>query len=242
MDAPKKVFGVLFMAALVLVALAAMLFIKQLRAELPPTTEFDEPVKDFPYKWVMNYADDMQYPELPTGCEATAAATLARMNGAFLTKTQVADALPKSDDDFVHAFIGDPYTPYGWTISARGMTETLNMIFQSREEYAAVEFTGTPIHELPMPCAVWISIDLKDNGEAVRESEGYGLFRNPHCVVLITSNDEYVTVVDPLVGLTHYERWRFTQVYNHMGRQAVYIGTLDRALKLMRERNIGVYQ
>lgn len=194
----------------------------------------DLDVSDKPHEWVFDTSEDMQLPELPTGCEATAAATLARMAGANVTKTEVADMMPKSDSDFVHSFLGNPYSEKGWACAAPCVEETLNKIFQTREEYAAIELTGTSIYKLPLPCMVWVSIDLVDNGKPRRESEGYGLFNRSHCVVITAIQDGKVEVIDPLKGETEYPLHVFKLVFKSMGKQSVYVGTLDEILNIRR--------
>jgi uncharacterized protein YvpB len=62
-----------------------------------------------------------QGPELPTGCEVTAVTMMLQYAGCDVTKTQMADAMPRSTDDYDEGFIGDPYesdfsTPYYPTI------------------------------------------------------------------------------------------------------------------------------
>lgn len=223
--------------ALLLLIAPALAVLVSCTASFLPEDEPPLEVADEPYVWVMNYSHDMQLPELPTGCEATAAATMCRMQGALVTKTQVADALPKSDADFVHAFLGDPYAETGWACSAPAIAETLNGIFEHEEKFAAVELTGDDLWELPLPCAVWVSIECADPGEAVREQEGYGLFRRSHCVVLTRRGEVAVDVVDPLRGVCQYPTERFTEIYDHMGRQAVYVAPLDEAVPLIQERS-----
>ena len=193
-------------------------------------------VSDFAYEWVFDYSEDMQLPELPNGCEATAAATLARMNGEFVTKTEVADIMPRSSHDFVHAFLGNPYLETGWATSAPCVTETLNRIFQTHERLAAIELTGTPIYKLPLPCMVWVSIDLKDNGKPKREQEGYVLFKNTHTVIVTNIHDVTVEVIDPLRGETSYPIHVFKGIYDNMGRQAVYISDINTISRMNRER------
>lgn len=191
-------------------------------------------VSDKPYELVFDTQQDMQFPELPTGCEATAASTLARMAGAHVTKTEVADLMPKSDSDFVHSFLGNPYAKTGWATSAPCVAETLNKIFQTREQFAAIELTGTSIYRLPLPCMVWISIDLVDNGKPRRESEGYGLFNRSHCVVITDVHDGEVDCIDPLKGITEYPFHIFKMRFDGMGKQSVYVGTLDKILNMTR--------
>lgn len=201
--------------------------------------KFSEEVSDTPYEWVLNYNEDMQLPELPTGCEATAGATMMRMNGILVSKEDVADAMPKSDEDFVNCFIGDPYSYSGWTCSAPCLTNTLNGFLDVEEKFAAVELTGTPLQELPTPCCVWVTTDMEMPGEPMREKDGYGLFRNSHCVVLRGIHDDKASVVDPLGGELDYDLNRFESVYDAMGRQSVYVADIDTAVRMISERGVG---
>lgn len=201
--------------------------------------KFSEEVSDTSYEWVLNYNEDMQLPELPTGCEATAGATMMRMNGILVSKEDVADAMPKSDEDFVNCFIGDPYSYSGWACSAPCLTNTLNGFLDVEEKFAAVELTGTPLQELSTPCCVWVTINIEIPDAPVREKDGYGLFRNPHCVVLRGIHDDKVSVIDPLSGDTDYDLNQFENVYDAMGRQAVYVTDIDTAVHMISERGVG---
>jgi uncharacterized protein YvpB len=234
----KTVFVISLMAAVVFASTAAVLvFAPKDSTETPSQIEFDEPVNDMPYEFVFVYGIDTQLPELPTGCEATAASILAKMQGAFISKTQIADALPKSGTDFVNAFIGDPYSATdGWACSAPAITNTLNRIFESREQFAAVELTGTELEALPLPAAVWVTIDMEDPGDPVVTQDGYGLFRRTHCVVVREIRDEAVLVYDPLNGPTEYPLAQFRHVFNLMGKQPVYVDELEPVLRIIREQ------
>lgn len=229
---------VLFVLACTLVSAALVLF----TACAPERVERIEetlPVEDIPYTWVLDYTQDMQLPELPTGCEATAASTLLRMNGKYVTKQEVADAMPKSESDFVYAFLGDPYSYSGWACSAPCVTNTINGFCEFEEKIAAVEMTGTPLAELPLPAAVWVSIDLVDPEEPVRVVDGYGLYRNSHCMVVREVSDTGVSVIDPLGGDPVYDRATFESVYDAMGRQAVYVSDLKTIIQITNERGMG---
>lgn len=161
------------------------------------------------------------------------------MNGILVTKEDVADAMPKSDEDFVYSFIGDPYSYSGWACSAPCLTNTLNGFLDVEEQFAAVELTGTPLQELPTPCCVWVTIDIETPQPAVREQDGYGLFRNSHCVVLRGIHDDKASVIDPLGGDPDYDLEQFESVYNAMGRQAVYVADIDTAVRIISDRGVG---
>lgn len=182
-------------------------------------------VTDTQYKWIFDYGEDMQLPELPTGCEATAGSTMARMNGILLSKETVADAMPKSSSDFVYSFLGSPYSYNGWSCSAPCLTSTLNNLIDNTE-FAAVNLTGSTLEDLPVPSCVWITVDLVQPDEAIKTKDGYGLFKDAHCVVLRYIKNNEAIVIDPLAGDREYPLDTFESVYNALGRQAVYIKTL----------------
>lgn len=224
------------------VCAVAFLFIFMLTACAPDRIAEKEdslPIEDTPYTWVLDYTQDMQLPELPTGCEATAASTLLRMNGMYVTKLEVADAMPKSESDFVYSFLGDPYSYSGWACSAPCVVNTINGFCEFEEKLAAVEMTGTPLGELPLPAAVWVTIDLVDPEDPVRTSDGYGLYRNSHCMVVREVTETGVDVIDPLGGDPVYDRAVFESIYDAMGRQAVYVTDIKTALQIINERGVG---
>lgn len=183
---------------------------------------------DKPAKYVFDEKQDLQMPELPTGCEATALGTLLRMNGVDVTKFDVADAMPKSNgSDFVYSFWGNPYSATdGWACMAPCSVITANKFLKDTDK-VAVEYTGTDLTDLKFPSAVWVTMYLNDPMPSNYESHGYRLFRNPHCVVVDRIELDSVYVVDPLVGEVAYPLERFNNVYKELGCQAVCIETKD---------------
>lgn len=183
---------------------------------------------DKPAKYVFDEKQDLQMPELPTGCEATALGTLLRMNGVNVTKFDVADAMPKSDgSDFVYSFWGNPYSATdGWACMAPCSVITANKFLKNSDKIA-VEYTGTNLMDLKFPSAVWVTMYLNDPVPSNYESNGYRLFRNPHCVVVTRIELDSVYVIDPLVGEVAYPLERFNNVYKELGCQAVCIETTN---------------
>ena len=57
----------------------------------------------------------MQLPELPTGCEAVSVTMLLNYAGVEITKSQVAEEMPRANDPHL-GYLGDPFTYYGGTI------------------------------------------------------------------------------------------------------------------------------
>lgn len=188
---------------------------------------YDKPAKE--NKYTFDEKQDLQMPELPTGCEATALGTLLRMNGVNVTKFDVADAMPKSTSGkFVYTFWGNPYSSTdGWACMVPCSVITANM-FLNEKYKKAVEYTGTDLADLPLPSAVWVTMYLNNPLPSNYESNGYRLFRNPHCVVVTKIDDENVYVIDPLVGETSYPLSKFEDIYNTLGSQAVYIETVKK--------------
>lgn len=179
---------------------------------------------DKPAKYIFDEKQDLQMPELPTGCEATALGTLLRMNGVNVTKFDVADAMPKSNgSDFVYSFWGNPYSATdGWACMAPCSVITANKFLKDTGK-VAVEYTGTDLTDLKLPSAVWVTMYLNDPMPSNYESNGYRLFRNPHCVVVERIELDSVYVIDPLVGEVAYPLERFNNIYKELGCQAVCI-------------------
>lgn len=164
---------------------------------------------------------DLQNPELPTGCEATALSILLRMNGIDATKFDVADAMPKGTD-FVNQFWGDPYSATGWACMAPCSIATAN-IFLADTGKIITDLTGTELSDIPVPSAVWVTIGMKDAVPSKYEKDGYVLMQNPHCLVVTSVNDDTVSTIDPLEGCVEYPREQFEKVYKALGSQAIYI-------------------
>lgn len=167
--------------------------------------------------------EDMQLPELPTGCEATATATLLRMHGVNATKTEVADAMPKSDIDFVHSFLGDPYKSTGGCCMALCAAETARP-FLAGTGLTCYVVEGLPLIDLPRPCVIWATIDLAEP-QAIRRQGAYTMHYPSHCIVVTSVSDGYAQCIDPLAGRVDYPLDRLTYVYQKVGAQAIYVGS-----------------
>lgn len=180
--------------------------------------------------WKFNEKQDLQLPELPTGCEATALSTLLRMHGVDVTKQRVANAMPKTADgsDFVNAFWGDPYSEDdGWACMAPCVVSTAKRLLHGTG-LTAEDKTGTALTELKLPATIWVTIDMEEAWMSSYEQDGYQLAVNTHCVVLKSIDNGQAQVVDPLVGETSYDLKLVQEAYDAMGQQAVYIHVKDK--------------
>lgn len=200
-------------------------------ASMPPAESnvaFDSPVEDRPSDepsgFVFSYRDDMQFPELPTGCEATAVSTLLKMHSHDVSKVDVANAMPKSQWDFVDHFLGDPFDETGRACMAPCAAATANAF--TRSGVAAVATKGIPLEGLGadglLPACVWVTSYMSEP-VALRSIGGYTLFRGTHCVVLYRIEDGVAYCLDPLSGIVEYPLELFSKRYEQLGSQAVYI-------------------
>lgn len=166
--------------------------------------------------------EDLQNPEYPTGCEGVSAAVMLRMNGIDVTNDKFMEALPQGGgEDFVHAYWGDPSTHAGFACMAPAITETCKKLIPS--DFTVLDITGTPLTYLPAPCVVWTTMYFSDPVSTEYEQEGYHLFYNTHCVVLLSCDDHQAHVWDPLQGYQDVAFSQFNEIYNTLGRQAVYV-------------------
>lgn len=228
----RRINKVIAIFAAVILALFMIMFVSCNNAQQNAVAEHDvetPTLYDKQVKYVFDEKQDLQMPELPTGCEATALGTLLRMNGVNVTKFDVADAMPKSDgSDFVYSFWGNPYSATdGWACMAPCSVITANKFLKNSNK-VAVEYTGTELTDLKFPSAVWVTMYLNDPKPSNYESNGYRLFRNPHCVVVTRIELDSVYVIDPLVGEVAYPLERFNNVYKELGCQAVCIETEEK--------------
>lgn len=180
-------------------------------------------VNDKPHVFIFNYQKDMQYPELPTGCEATAVSTLLRMHGYNVSKTEVADAMPKSDWDFVDCFWGDPYEETGGACMSPCAAATANLFLDDGAEAIAVRSTlGELDLEGGLPACVWVTINLEEP-RATRKLNGFTCYTPSHCVVVRKIENGTVYCYDPLSGVVDYPLELFKKRYEQLGSQAVFI-------------------
>lgn len=225
----RRINKVIAIFAVVILASLMIMFVSCNSSQQNTVAEHDvetPTLYDKQVKYVFDEKQDLQMPELPTGCEATALGTLLRMNGVNVTKFDVADAMPKSDgSDFVYSFWGNPYSATdGWACMAPCSVITANKFLKNSNK-VAVEYTGTDLTDLKFPSAVWVTMYLNEPIPSNYESNGYRLFRNPHCVVVTRIELDSVYVIDPLVGEVAYPLERFNNVYKELGCQAVCIET-----------------
>ncbi|SET18821.1 Uncharacterized protein YvpB [Oceanobacillus limi] len=186
---------------------------------------------------------DYQYPDLPTGCEATALSILLRWANVDTDKFDVADNLPKGRE--VHevngkwyganpneTFVGDPYSDG----SSYGVFE--KPILATIEKYLpgkGVNLTGKNFNDILQivkngkPVMTWTTLKQKDSYYAKSWEDNHGniidWYNNEHAVVIVGYDSDFIIVHDPDTGKEeHYLRERFKKNWESMGKRSV---TLD---------------
>ncbi len=176
-----------------------------------------------------------QYPELPTGCESVALTNALIACGFDLRKTEIAENwLPTSDQDFVHAFLGDPASPDGNSCMAPAIASTASAYLDAqRADLEAVDLTGAPFQDVldevaaGNPVIAWCTIGLEEPGDYYRTAQvngrKYRLFTNSHCVVVrgYDLDAGIVLASDSLAGQVAYPLETFAARYYALGAQAV---------------------
>ncbi|MBE3556357.1 MAG: C39 family peptidase [Firmicutes bacterium] len=182
-----------------------------------------------------------QYPQLPTGCEATAVAMLLTYAGEPVTKEMVALALPRAPLPHEEqgrrvgaspntAFLGDPWKPDSLGVFHRPVAAVIDRFLPG----AALDLTGTPLLEVLQhvaagePVMVWTTIDLAEPKVAESWEDPQGkpvVWLSPeHVVVIVGFDAQSIWANDPTTGKrTIYPRALFEKRYDQMGRQAVAI-------------------
>ncbi|WP_163970637.1 C39 family peptidase [Oceanobacillus halotolerans] len=186
-----------------------------------------------------------QYPELPTGCEATSLAMLLSWGSGDgkVSKYDVVEKLPKGDK--VHEengelrganpdveFVGDPYGDGdSFGVFEGPILETIEKFMPGK----GVNLTGKEFEDLldivrsGKPVMAWTTIEQKETYHSDTWTDRNGntikWYTNEHAVVITGIDGDNVLVHDPHTGKAEaYNRGLFEKNWVSMGKRAV---TLD---------------
>ncbi|WP_010531622.1 C39 family peptidase [Lentibacillus jeotgali] len=190
-----------------------------------------------------------QYPELPTGCEATSLAMLLSWGlNIPVSKYTVADALPKGPK--VHhvdgewkgahpnkAFVGDPYTDSddgSFGVFEGPTLTTLEKFMPGR----GVDLTGEPFETILKilrsgnPVMAWTTLEQRETfyGKTWTDDDGDVIdwYQNEHAVVLTGVDSNDVIAHDPHTGkVERYDRELFEKNWISLGGRAVTLRKKD---------------
>jgi uncharacterized protein YvpB len=181
-----------------------------------------------------------QYPELPSGCEATAVSMIIRWAGSSATKVDVAKAMPRESLPYLQdgvlvggdpfkGFVGDPFVEKGaFGVFAKPMVGVVNHFLPGK----GVDLSGKSFDDLiatidaGRPVAAWVTNYLQepDNNANWTTFGGRAItWRSPeHVMTMVGYTDSQIIVNDAANGtVRYYDRDRFRYVWEKMGRQAL---------------------
>lgn len=185
-----------------------------------------------------------QYPSLPTGCEATAAAMALQYWGEEVTPEEVAGWLPASRDFYTcegvdygpnpeKEFAGDPFTTDSYGCYAPVIVDAIN---KNSTRCQAQDCSGEPLSDLfgyisqGTPVLIWATVDMEParvgNTWTLENGEVFTWIAGEHCLVLVGYEDGLVYLNDPYTGQQAcYEEETVEQRYEELGCQAVLVYT-----------------
>ena len=189
-------------------------------------------------KRIINLTPVCQYPELPTGCEVTALATVLQYYGFSADKCDLADNyLDKGavgTVDFHTIFVGDPRSEYSYGCYAPVIVKAANKYLDEQDtELKAYDITGTEFEKLfkytekNIPVLVWCTIDLKPGHYTTTwniDGKDITWYASEHCMVLLGQGENYVYAADPTTGtIETYSKKLMETRYKELFEQAVII-------------------
>jgi uncharacterized protein YvpB len=180
-----------------------------------------------------------QFPQLPSGCEITAATMLVNYFGASTTKMDVADLIPKGsmprlvNHSYVggnpnQVFVGNPYSTIGYGVFEKPILKIIDHFFpdrsnnltgQSFDDLLATVRKGTPV-------VVWVTLNLK---EPIKIDEWVDIKQNivywngpEHAMLFVGLDDNDGYFNDPYTGKrVKYNLKTFKDRWEKMGSRAV---------------------
>lgn len=185
-----------------------------------------------------------QYPELPTGCEATAASMVLQFFGEEVSPEWFASTWLECSEDFYtyggiaygpdpnKVFAGDPFSEHSYGCFASPIADAVNrnsriceaeVITGKSLEYLCGEFIDDG-----MPLLIWATMGMKPSYKGkswiTPDGDSFTWTACEHCLVLVGYNDRFYFFNDPQSGTAvAYEKALAEQRFAELGMQAVYI-------------------
>lgn len=187
-----------------------------------------------------------QYPELPTGCEATAAAMVLQYCGEDISPTVFAAQWLMCDGNFLwqegevygpdpnEVFVGDPFSEASYGCYATPIVDAIN---RNSVCCTARLMEGETLASLckryidsGQPVLVWATMEMRVSkaGDTwiLPSGDSFTWIAGEHCLVLVGYDDECYYFNDPRAGKTvAYEKTVSQQRFEELGSQAVLITT-----------------
>lgn len=207
---------------IVAVGMAALLYVAG-KVDTGAPVEEEEPVVIYDSRIPGSM---LQNPDYPAGCEIVTLVNALDGYGVHVSFDEAYAAFDKSDDDFVSAWWGDPYTEGAAYPPA--MVAAANRLLDGTA-YEATDISGASRSELEWHVEhgsiviAWHTTDgLRPcwTGWVVDYEEMYS---NEHCMAVYAVSDGLVHVSDPLVGLMGVDEGSWMDVWEQCGSMAVAI-------------------
>lgn len=195
-------------------------------------------------KKIINVPCFCQYPELPTGCEATAAAMLLNYYGEKVTPARFASKWLTCSQDFYkinninygpdpdQVFAGDPFSKSSYGCYATPVVTAIN---NNSKLLRAQKITNITLEKLcqeyidkDIPVLVWATSDMKasKSGKCWQTPDGssFTWISGEHCLVLVGYNEKSYFFCDPQKGsIVSYNKAISEKRFIELGSQAVFV-------------------
>jgi len=181
----------------------------------------------------------LQFPELPTGCEATSLTMILRYYGYNITKEELVDNyMLYRTAEYPVGFEGSPYSSSGSLMWPPAIVDMANNFLEdNNSDKKAYNVSGFSLDALleyidkEMPVAVWINESFStyieyDGNMCEYDGYTYRSFWGEHCVVLTGYNleDGIVYINNPQVGEQEIDINLFREIYEICGSCAAVVG------------------
>lgn len=185
-----------------------------------------------------------QNPELPSGCESTAAVMVLRYYGDEVRLVDFAENWLGYDEDFTEKdgklygpnpyeiFAGNPASEYAYGCYAPAIVRAIN---ENSTICVAEEIKGSSLEELcenyiekNQPILIWATMNMQDSVEGktwyFEDGTEFTWISKEHCMVLIGYDEDFYFFNDPESGnALAYHKAVVEEKFKELGCQAVLI-------------------
>lgn len=185
-----------------------------------------------------------QYPQLPTGCEATAATMVLQYYGSSITPEEFASSWLECDGGFYTdqgvtygpdpsvVFAGDPFSSYSYGFFAEPIAQAVN---NNSTEYKAKTIYGKSLSTLcnryidqGQPLLIWATMKMREpqvgNSWYLSDGTYFTWTAGEHCLVLVGYDENNYLLNDPQTGsVVAYPKEVVQARFDSLGSQAVCI-------------------
>ena len=181
-----------------------------------------------------------QFPEYPTGCESIALYILLKYHNVNVTPEEIITKLKKGQlpyeiEDKMYGgnpeleFIGNPTDDFSYGVYNTPIAQVANTFkenIQNKEGLELEEILEIVSEERPV--MVWTTLNnvtSRNTSSWIYRPTGETIYwkHNEHAVVIIGYSNNTIIVSDPYTGkIEKYNREKFKQNYNYLGKRAVY--------------------